>query len=160
MALGNSSLHFQPLRKLWIVSLQVYNHLVHFRVHKNPTWRNKEICLLNRWHPENKSICYQSWKRIWLKWWVLNKGYVELSRSIMECRREAEPPPKEFPLVRMFLSLASLCMVSRVNVPYSPWFDEDSRALKIWIAIIPKSNSIQFSSRPLQGNKTGISYFN
>ena len=107
-----------------------------------------------------KSICYQSWKRIWLKWWVLNKGYAELSRSIMECRREAEPPPEEFPLVRMFLSLASLCMVSRVNVPYSPWFDEDSRALKIWIAIIPKSNSIQFSSRPLQGNKTGISYFN
>lgn len=45
-------------------------------------------------------------------------------------------------MVRMFLSLASLCMVSRVNVPYSPWFDEETPEPLRYDCYIPKSNSI------------------
>lgn len=109
----------------------------------------------NWWFFWNRKVCWQFRS---LKCGVLSEGYTDLSRSQMKCRRKSRlslgDSRENMP------ALTSLCTVSIVKVPHFPWFDEDSRALKIWIAIIPKSNSIQFSSRPLLGNKTGISYFN
>lgn len=117
--------------------------------------RDTFLLCRNWWFFWNKKVCWQFRS---LKCGALNEGYTDLSRSQMKCRRKSRlslgDSGENMP------ALTSLCAVSIVKVPHFPWFDEDSRALKIWIAIIPKSNSIQFSSRPLLGNKTGISYFN